>query len=101
MHELKHAYQFETGGISSCFNKKGIPFYDKTDEMEAYLRGSLFGGENYLTLPAIYNELQDGPNDATQLPSILLNIPSELQKIANRTKSSFRINGVTYIMQGD
>ena len=69
--------------------------------MEAYLRGSLFGGENYLTLPAIYNELQDGPNDATQLPSILLNIPSELQIIANRTKSSFRINGVTYIMQGD
>ena len=100
-HELKHAYQFETGAISSGFNKKGIPFYDKTDEMEAYLRGSLFGGENYLTLPAIYNELQDGPNDATQLPSILLNIPSELQKIANRTKSSFRINGVTYIMQGD
>jgi len=44
-HELKHAYQFETGAFSSGYSQEGIPFYDKSDEWEAYSRGALFGGE--------------------------------------------------------
>ena len=40
-HELKHAYQFETGRFSSGGNSKGEPFYDQHDEMEAYDRGRM------------------------------------------------------------
>lgn len=99
-HELKHAYQFETGAFSSGLRKDGVPFYDKTDEWEAYSRGALFGGEHINTLPSLYDNLQRGPMDATKLAPIILSNPAELQKIANRTKSAFRVNGVTYIMQG-
>ena len=74
----------------------GIPFYDKTDEMAAYLRGSLFGGRRVSSLPRLYKDLQSGPMDATQLPPIILENPIELQKLANRTKSAFRVNGITY-----
>ena len=42
-HELKHAYQFETGEFSSGRLKNGEPFYDLTDEYEAYERGYMFG----------------------------------------------------------
>jgi hypothetical protein len=38
--------------------------------------------------------------DVTKLPSIILSNPAELQKLADRTKSAFRANGVTYIMKG-
>ncbi len=96
-HELKHAYQFETGAYSIGRNIRGVPFYDQTDEFEAYSRGSLFGGQKYLSLPAIYNNLQSEPKDATQLSPLLLNMPSELQRIANTTYSIFRINGTTYV----
>ena len=95
-HELKHAYQFETGSLSSGYMTNGIPFYDKTDEMAAYLRGSLFGGRRVSSLPRLYKDLQSGPMDATQLPPIILENPIELQKLANRTKSAFRVNGITY-----
>ncbi len=99
-HELKHAYQFETGAFSSGYRSDGVPFYDKTDEFEAYSRGSLFGGERIRTLPSLYDNLQNGPMDATKLAPIILSNPVELQKIADRTRSAFRVNGVTYIMQG-
>ena len=99
-HELKHTYQFEIGAFSSGYMRDGTPFYDKTDEWEAYSRGTLFGGERIYKLPSIYDNLQSGPMDATKLAPIILSNPAELQKIANRTRSVFRINGVTYIMQG-
>jgi len=38
--------------------------------------------------------------DATKLAPIILNNPVELQKLADRTKSAFRVNRVTYIMHG-
>jgi hypothetical protein len=38
--------------------------------------------------------------DATKLAPIILSNPAELQKLADRNKSAFRVNGVTYIMQG-
>ena len=100
-HELKHAYQFETGAFSSGYRREGVPFYDKTDELEAYSRGALFGGERINTLPSLYDNLQSGPMDATKLAPIILSNPAELQKMADRTKSAFRVNGVTYIMQGE
>jgi|GEM_PF-2053997 RHS repeat-associated core domain len=99
-HELKHAYQFETGTFSSGYKRDGVPFYDKADEWEAYSRGALFGGERIYTLPSLYDNLQNGPMDATKLAPIILSNPAELQKLADRNKSAFRVNGVTYIMQG-
>jgi hypothetical protein len=99
-HELKHAYQFEIGAYSSGYRRDGVPFYDKTDELGAYSRGALFGGERINTLPSQYDNLQSGPMDATKLAPIILSNPAELQKIADRTKSAFRVNNVTYIMQG-
>ena len=99
-HELKHAHQFEIGAFSSGYRRDGVPFYDKTDELEAYSRGALFGGERINTLPSLYDDLQSGPMDATKLAPIILSNPAELQKIADRTRSAFRVNGVTYIMQG-
>ena len=80
-YELKHAYQSETGAFSSGRSRNGTPFYDKTDELEAYARGALFGGEHISSLPALYDGLQDNAKDDTQLAPIILDTPSELQKI--------------------
>ncbi|WP_147336278.1 hypothetical protein [Bacteroides oleiciplenus] len=99
-HELKHAYQFETGAFSSSNYSNGSPFYDKSDELEAYSRGSLFGAPRVRSLPPLYDNLQNGPIDATNHPNImyLLGNPDVLQKIVNKsgTKMAFRIKGVTY-----
>ncbi|MOA01944.1 hypothetical protein D3C78_1213730 [compost metagenome] len=73
-HELKHAYQFETGKFSigrEIKNNTIPPFllYDKTDEVEAYQRGSLFGGPIYgiNNLPSQYANLPVGPIDTSNL----------------------------------
>nr|WP_255351452.1 RHS repeat-associated core domain-containing protein [Dysgonomonas sp. BGC7] len=99
-HELKHAYQFETGNFSSGYMINGSPFYDKHDEIEAYERGELFRGPTGKTtiqsLPSEYDNLQNGPMDATRLPQIILTTPGELQKLVTRTRSAFRVNGITY-----
>ena len=98
-HELKHAYQFEIGALSSGYRKDGQPFYDKTDEVSAYARGAMFGNSPIGNLPELYDVLQSGPMDTTKLPTIILTSPTELQKLANRTHSAFRVNGTTYFMQ--
>ena len=41
-HELKHAYQFETGALSFGQNGNGGILYDVQDEVEAYARGAFF-----------------------------------------------------------
>ncbi len=92
-HELKHAYQFEIGAFSTGTNHTGTPFYDQSDEWEAYKRGELFGGERVLTLPTIYSGIQTGPVDYKSLNPMII---SNLHSFAKRTKSAFRINGVTY-----
>lgn len=57
-HELKHAYQFETGKLSSPslisrdkntgrIKEYTFGMYDKEDELEAFARGQLFGGPKY------------------------------------------------------
>ena len=109
-HELKHAYQFETGAysIGPIMPNEDIYtnfLYDKYDEVEAYDRGALFGGTTYTvnSLPAEYNFIATGPVDATTQPNIraILGMSSDVQKkafqhIANVTNQTFRINGVTY-----
>jgi len=101
-HELKHAYQFETGAYSTGYMSNGTPFYDQSDEVEAYARGAFFRGESRsassIASDSYYGKLQAGPMDATNLSAIILSNPVALQKLANRTRSAFRINGVTYRM---
>jgi len=55
-HELKHAYQFETGDLDYKIRfykaeKRDVAlrgdFYDQVDEIEAYRRGKLFGGDDF------------------------------------------------------
>lgn len=95
-HELKHAYQFETGDFSSSPYKNGTPFYDQTDEREAYDRGAMFGQPQVTVLPNLYNLLQEQTSGIQFLPEIIQNNPSVLQSIANRYKAIFRWRGVTY-----
>ena len=102
-HELKHAYQFETGTFSfGTENAKCNPFYDQNDELEAYERGLLFGGQfmnaNQILYDNIYKKLPNKPVDYTNHPilSKFLNNSDCLQKLSNVMKCVFRINGFTY-----
>lgn len=92
-HELKHAYQFETGALSLSYsgNLAGS-LYDITDEIEAYKRGQLFGAnasvyvdENWIRSLG-YSKLPTGPIDTNTLTGNPLN-PTEtyLQAINNST----------------
>ena len=97
-HELKHAYQFEIGAFSS--GPGGLPFYDQTDEREAYERGELFGGPHYHILPDTYMNLSSRQKSASSIPEFYLNRnnPSVLQQKANRfNRIAFRVNGITYV----
>ncbi|WP_375563379.1 RHS repeat-associated core domain-containing protein [Bernardetia sp. OM2101] len=110
-HELKHAYQFETGSfsvgreishISSYFNL----LYDRHDEVEAYERQAIFGGSAYglHNLPSpTYDFLATGPYSYKNIPEIQSAINSsnpqkELQRIARVFKHAFRVNGTTIIL---
>ncbi len=96
-HELKHAYQFETGTLSVSVHKDGFPLYDKTDEIEAYQRGALFGIP-FNGLSSAYDILQEGPVDVNNMwSSDVLNSAQSLRYVANSSKSIFRHNGTTYI----
>jgi hypothetical protein len=96
-HELKHAYQFEIGAYSIGHRRDGSPFYDQSDEIEAYARGAFFGASRIFSLPEQYSRLSVGPIDATSLAPITLATPAALQRIADKNWAIFRINGVTYI----
>ena len=92
-HELKHAYQFETGKLSSGTKNDGLPFYDKDDEREAYARGQLFG-ENMPTFSeneAGYGDLQNGPKQVDPKASDV-----KLQELATKHKAWFKANGKIY-----
>lgn len=96
-HELKHAFQFDVGDFSSGYSSKGTPFYDLYDELDAYERGALFGGEsrslNSLSSDHQYRNLQSERKSAN-----LYDFTNERwQEISNKYKSSFRINGVLYV----
>ena len=95
-HELKHAYQFEVGVLSSGHIINGFPFYDKSDELEAYRRGALFGIPFNGVLDKRYDQIQDGPCEVTSLNPDLYSSPVELHKYAQRHHTNFRYNGITY-----
>ncbi|MEN2403174.1 RHS repeat-associated core domain-containing protein, partial [Flavobacterium sp. MC2016-06] len=107
-HELKHAFQFETGIYSIGPALSRVPytnlFYDKNDEVEAYQRGALFGDRNNYSannLPAEYSEIPTGPYNFNNVQPTSSRIGSpnqqqDLQNIANRIGHAFRIDGRTY-----
>ncbi|MDP9962234.1 DUF6443 domain-containing protein [Chryseobacterium lathyri] len=107
-HELRHAYQFETGESGfvneGLYIKKTQFLHDKTDEVDGYRRGSFFGGSTYGVndLPENYKDLPTGPVSIKTDPQITraLSLPESqrdqaLQRIANEGKA-FRANGKTY-----
>ena len=107
-HELKHAYQFEKGlySVGPHLKTGANLLYDKTDEVEAYQRGGLFGGSIYSVhnLPSDYNEVQSKASDIyTALPYVVLKgTPNEVatyQKIAKVTGHAFRVDGKTYFQK--
>jgi len=59
-HELKHAYQFETGTLSSPSYKSTFFLYDKEDEREAFRRGQLFKeNKTFAESASGYQEIPD------------------------------------------
>lgn len=98
-HELKHAYQFETGKLSFGNPTKdegssiglvhfGGAYYDITDEENAFRRGAVFGGPASPD-PEIYNQVNSksyvqGVINEYAMPRLLA------------LKEIFRLNGITY-----
>jgi hypothetical protein len=107
-HELKHAHQFETGNYSVGPELKNVAYknllYDRHDEVDAYARGSIFGGGTAYginNLPSTYENVATGPYNYTNVTPVsavigLSNQSQHLQRIANTTGHAFRINGTTY-----
>lgn len=65
VHELKHAYQFETGTLSFSLRAGyGGIYYDYHDEVEAFKRVSIFGGPakpNSMYTPERFEGHKSGP----------------------------------------
>ena len=103
-HELKHAYQFETGELS--FDNSG-KYYgllgDIFDEKHAYNRGSLFGGKNlgYLDIQIKYG-FKDLDNRKfssiyTYFDDIRYATYGEYLSSKRAPINIYRLNGSTYI----
>ena len=92
-HELKHAYQFETGQYN--FGKTNY-FRDIYDEVEAYKRGALFGGSEEGIRDGRYSNLLREPTDIHVLGKLVYENDSLLQSKARRKEVIFRWNNVTY-----
>ena len=106
-HELKHAYQFETGSFSIGKTVGDADYtnllYDKHDEVEAYKRQAFFGGNAYglNNLPSGYDAYPNTSYNYKNIPEIqgAMNSSSScefLQNLSNRVYHAFRINGTTY-----
>ena len=115
-HEMKHAYQFEMGEISFGIPKSnngqnansddeelypaGAPYYDQTDEIEAYNRGLMFGGERWENVKdsKFYRKL-----NATPLGwhSSMFGTTEDrvLQHNSNKFRGCFKANGKIFLPQ--
>ena len=95
-HELKHAYQFETGRFGYGKYSNGEPFYDQHDEMEAYDRGRMINPcmPSYFENKDAYSKLKYGPNQVDPKAS-----DADLQKLANDNNAYFKANGKIYSPQ--
>jgi uncharacterized protein RhaS with RHS repeats len=73
-HELKHAFQFETGKLSfGKGGKVGGALYDIQDEVEAYKRGSMFGWPDN---PSITKIKKDYPSIKDRMTQRTLSTPA-------------------------
>ena len=108
-HEFKHSSQFDTGELSLSEGKtyKTPLLYDKIDEVEAYKRGSYYGGPKYSidNLPQLYVALSDtqrncfNVNELKQYVGINLS-EKHVNQLKHRLRTTFqqavRFNGTTY-----
>jgi RHS repeat-associated protein len=101
-HELKHAFQFETGKLSLDYSGKGgRSLSDITDEIEAYKRGQFFGANSEVEITEkwvrsqskIYKDLPSGPIDINSLTGKNPENPSETyqQAITRNSKNLISI----------
>ena len=116
-HEMKHAYQFEIGEISFGIPKPknsqdknpdgtkkkytpGAPYYDQTDEIEAYQRGLLFDGATWESVKdnEPYCFLYDTPLGWNSSMCGTTN-DDALQRNANKHRACFKANGKVFLPQ--
>ena len=116
-HEMKHAYQFEMGDISFGIPKPdnsqdknpdgtkkkytpGAPYYDQTDEIEAYQRGLLFDGATWESVKdnEPYCFLYDTPFGWNSSMCGTTN-DDALQRNANKHRACFKANGKVFLPQ--
>ena len=107
-HELKHAYQFETGEASlGERGGRGFSFLlDKHDELESHNREALFNRslgalKSINDLSTSYDGLPSGPiNIHTLNPAVNTAIKTnnalQLQSLANQRRQAYRVNNKTY-----
>jgi hypothetical protein len=93
-HELKHAYQFETGRLSLAYGGSGgASLYDLQDEMEAYKRGQLFGYPSYTTnVTTTWIQNLTRPNGKPAYPGLSTNqltTSSPYINLATGTKTTY------------
>ena len=102
-HELKHAFQFEKGELSSGYKYKGgETFYDKTDEYEALQRQSEITGKTERLDMNLdnYRGLSDDRKSARgYFDAIFMfsNSDKVLQEYAEKNKIVFRYRNKTYM----
>ncbi|WP_428229470.1 RHS repeat domain-containing protein [Flavobacterium sp.] len=105
-HELKHAFQFETGQTSLSFDRKPVVnfLHDGFDEVEGYQRGQLFGQRENINTPAdlsskgLYGGLQTGPITIHNYSygQMMNSNNAALNYLAKQKQQAFRINNTTY-----
>jgi RHS repeat-associated protein len=110
-HELKHAYQFDIGQTSLSYGGVAVPLFlhDKQDEVEGYMRQSLFysnepGRFGPSSLPERYNGLPESQVTSSNHPQIMLAVSNPdtkalqpiLKHLAKAYQQAFRHNNITY-----
>ena len=93
-HEMKHAFQFETGSLGFCYDGSDF-IYDQSDEKEAYKRGRFFGQTDDFN-SATHSLYPHGPisiYDYINQNKLSIN---DLEKEAKTKNLYFRLNGKTF-----
>ena len=101
---LRQAGAYSVGPVINAAGFSAYPnlLYDLQDEVEAYARGALFGGQSRsassIASDPLYKNLVNGPIDFKSIPNInnYLAYPNALQQFANGSGHAFRVNGQTY-----
>ena len=93
-HELKHAYQFETGELSITGVGEGKSiFYDRGDEEAAVQRGTLYKGKTWDKVKDHYYYLDEGRQGV--MPGFKNQFP--IEKLLEWSESSyFKVDGILY-----